>query len=333
MRVFLSLVLVVALIAGAAAGAAWWEERYFAQGGPSPSPQTLIIAPGSGLNAIAGALARAGVVDNALLFRLGVFRRGHGAQLKAGEYAFPAHASESQIMDMLIAHRVVKHRITIAEGLTSDAAVALVKADPVLTGDVPVVPEGSLLPETYIFERGTTRAEMLQRMHQAQDKLLMQLWPKRKEGLPFMTPEDALKLASIVEKETGIATERPHVAAVFLNRVSRGMKLESDPTIIYGLTRGVPLGHALRQSELAMPNPYSTYQIEGLPPTPICNPGRDAIAAVLNPAGSDDLYFVADGSGGHVFARTMAEHLKNVARWRKVQQVQQEQQATFQPVR
>jgi UPF0755 protein len=323
MRVFLSLVLILALIAGGGAGAAWWEEQYFAQGGPSPSPQTLIITPGSGLTTIAGALARAGVVENALLFRLGVLRRRHGAQLKAGEYAFPPHASEAQIMDMLIAHRVVGHRITIAEGLTSDMAVALVKADPVLTGDVPVVPEGSLLPETYIFERGTTRAEMLQRMHQAQEKLLAAVWPKRKEGLPTMTEEDALKLASMVEKETAIPAERPHVAAVFINRLNRGMKLESDPTIIYGLTKGVALGHALRQSELATPNPYSTYQIAGLPPTPICNPGRDAIAAVLNPADSDDLYFVADGSGGHVFARTMAEHLKNVAQWRKFLQAQQ----------
>jgi len=214
--------------------------------------------------------------------------------------------------------------------LTSDAAVALVKADAVLTGDVPVVPEGSLLPETYIFERGTTRAELLQHMHQAQEKLLAALWPKRKEGLPFMTVEDALKLASVVEKETGVGSERAHVAAVFINRLRIGMKLESDPTIIYGLTKGAPLGHALRQSELAIPNPYSTYQIAGLPPTPICNPGRDAIAAVLNPDESDDLYFVADGSGGHAFARTIAEHAKNVAQWRRVQQAQQ---SAVQPVR
>jgi len=325
-RIFLSLVLVLALIAGGVAGVAWWENRYFVQAGPSPSAQTLVITPGSGLNAIAGALAKAGVVENALLFRLGVMRRGHAAQLKAGEYAFPAHVSEAQAMDMMIAHRVLGHRLTIAEGLTSDAAVALVKADPVLTGDVPVVPEGSLLPETYIFERGTTRAELLQRMHQAQEKLLAELWPKRKEGLPFTTVEEALKLASVVEKETGVASERSRVAAVFVNRLKIGMKLESDPTIIYGLTKGVPLGHGLRQSELATPNPYSTYQIVGLPPTPICNPGRDAIAAVLNPADSDDLYFVADGSGGHVFAKTIAEHAKNVIQWRKIQQTQQSAQ-------
>jgi UPF0755 protein len=185
---------------------------------------------------------------------------------------------------------------------------------------VPIVPEGSLLPETYLFEHGTTRSELLARIHKAQDVLLAELWPKRKEGLPFASQEDALKLASMVEKETGIASERPRIAAVFINRLQKDMKLESDPTIIYGLTKGVPLGHALRQSELAMPNPYSTYQIAGLPPTPISNPGRDAIAAVLNPPDSEELFFVANGTGGHVFAKTIAEHQKNVAQWRKLEQ-------------
>jgi UPF0755 protein len=247
-------------------------------------------------------------------------RRGRTAQLKAGEYAFPPHASEAQVVDMLVAHKALEHRLTIPEGLTSDAAVALVKADPTLTGDVPVVPEGSLLPETYLFERGTTRAELLARMHKAQEALLAQVWPKRKEGLPFASQEDALKLASIVEKETAIPSERPRIAAVFINRLQNGMKLESDPTIIYGLTKGVPLGHPLRQSELATPNPYSTYQIAGLPPTPISNPGRDAIQAVLNPSDSQELYFVANGTGGHVFAKTAAEHQRNVAQWRKIEQ-------------
>jgi UPF0755 protein len=302
------------------AGAAWWEERYFQQPGPALSENTLVVTSGSGLRVIANALEQAGVVENALLFRAGVIRRGKIAQLKAGEYVFPAHASEAMVMDMLVSHKVAEHRITIAEGLTSEAAVALVTADPILTGPVTVTPEGSLLPETYLFERGTTRADILDRMHKAQAALLAQEWPKRKEGLPFTTPEDALKLASIVEKETGVASERPRIAAVFINRINKGMKLESDPTIIYGLSRGVPLGHPLRQSELATPNPYSTYQIEGLPPTPICNPGRDAILAVLHPAESDDLYFVADGTGGHVFAGSLADHQKNVARWRRLQQ-------------
>src|SRR5258706_10479025 len=322
MRVFISFIVLLVLAAASVAGAAWWESNYFMQPGPAPAETVLVINPGSGLNRIASALAEAGVVQNSLLFRGGVIRRGRTAQLKAGEYAFPAHASEAQVMDMLVTRKTLEHRLTIAEGLTSDAAVALISADPVLTGDVPVVPEGSLLPETYLFERGTTRAELLARIHKAQEALLAQLWGKRKEGLPFASPEDALKLASMVEKETGIAAERPRIAAVFINRLQNGMKLESDPTIIYGLTKGVPLGHALRQSELAMPNPYSTYQIAGLPPTPISNPGRDAIAAVLYPPDSQELYFVANGAGGHVFAKTMAEHQKNVAQWRKIQQQQ-----------
>jgi peptidoglycan lytic transglycosylase G len=319
---FTSFIVLIVLAAAAAAGGAWWENNYFVQPGPAPTQTVVVITPGSGLNRIAAALAQAGVVENGLLFRAGAMRRGRTAQLKAGEYAFPAHASEAQVVDMLMAHKTLEHRLTIAEGLTSDAAVALLKADPVLTGDVPVVPEGSLLPETYLFERGTTRSELLARIHKAQDTLLAELWPKRKAGLPFASQEDALKLASMVEKETGIASERPRIAAVFINRLQNGMKLESDPTIIYGLTKGAPLGHPLRQSELAMPNPYSTYQIAGLPPTPISNPGRDAIAAVLNPPDSEELFFVANGTGGHVFAKTIAEHQKNVAQWRKLEQQQ-----------
>jgi UPF0755 protein len=321
MRAFFTTFIVLIVLAVAAiAGGAWWEDNYFVQEGPAAAQTVLVITPGSGLNRIAGTLAQAGVIENGLLFRAGVMRRGRTAQLKAGEYAFPPHASEAQVVDMLVAHKALEHRLTIPEGLTSDAAVALVKADPTLTGDVPVVPEGSLLPETYLFERGTTRAELLARMHKAQEALLAQVWPKRKEGLPFASQEDALKLASIVEKETAIPSERPRIAAVFINRLQNGMKLESDPTIIYGLTKGVPLGHPLRQSELATPNPYSTYQIAGLPPTPISNPGRDAIQAVLNPSDSQELYFVANGTGGHVFAKTAAEHQRNVAQWRKIEQ-------------
>ena len=322
MRVFRSFIFLVVFAGLAIAGAAWWENGYFVQPGPARAETVLVITPSSGLNRIAAELAQAAVVQNGLLFRAGVMRRGRTAQLKAGEYAFPAHASEAQVMDMLVARKTLEHRITVAEGLSSDAAVALVTADPVLTGPVPVIPEGSLLPETYLFERGTTRAELLARIHKAQEALLAQLWPKRKVGLPFTSQEDALKLASIVEKETSLASERPRIAAVFINRLQNGMRLESDPTIIYGLTKGVPLGHPLRQSELATPNPYSTYQIIGLPPTPISNPGRDAIAAVLNPADSEELFFVANGTGGHVFAKTMAEHQKNVAQWRRIEQQQ-----------
>jgi UPF0755 protein len=197
--------------------------------------------------------------------------------------------------------------------------VAILMANPVLTGSAPVPPEGSILPETYEVRRGDDRAAVLQRMSAAQTRLLAQLWPKRQPGLPFATQQEALTLASIVEKETGVAAERPRIAAVFVNRLRKGMRLESDPTIIYGLTRGQPLGRGIRQSELTLATPYNTYLISGLPPTPIANPGRAAIAAVLDPPSSDELFFVADGSGGHVFAATFEAHQANVARWRQVE--------------
>ena len=228
----------------------------------------------------------------------------------------------AQVMEMLVEHDVILHRITVAEGLTSDMALALVNGDPVLEGPPATAQEGTLLPETYLFERGTTRAELVARMRQARQTLIAELWPRRKEGLPFRSIDEAITLASIVEKETALPAERPRIAAVFVNRLMMGMRLESDPTIIYGLTKGVPLGHSLRQSELDTPNRYSTYQIDGLPPTPICNPGRDSIAAVLNPPDSNDLFFVADGTGGHAFARTGAEHARNVARWRQIERAQ-----------
>jgi UPF0755 protein len=318
-RTGLLLIVLAAVLAG---GAAWWEDRNFNAPGPAEKETVLIIRPGSGAGVIAASLAEAGIVDRPLLFRIGVRRRNQTTALKAGEYAFPANASMAQIMDMLVQHKVVMHRITIAEGLTSDMALAIVNADPVLEGTAGAVPEGTLLPETYVFERGTTRAEIVSRMREAQEKLIAELWPNRKEGLPIRTVEDAIKLASIVEKETGVPAERPRIAAVFVNRLRMGMKLESDPTIIYGLTKGAPLGHPLRQSELDTPNPYSTYQISGLPPTAICNPGRDSIAAVLSPPDSEDLFFVADGSGGHAFARTNAEHERNVAQWRRIEREQ-----------
>ena len=322
MRAFLASLLLIAAVAAAVAGAAWGEDWNFRSSGPAENDTVVLIKPGAAVRSIAASLAETGVVRSPLLFRLGVMRRSKTTALKAGEYQFPKAASMAEIMDMLIEHKAIQHRITVAEGLTSDMALGIVNADPVLEGSATVTPEGSLLPETYLFERGTTRAEILSRMHKAQEAVLSELWPKRKKGLPFQTIEDALKLASIIEKETGAAAERPRIAAVFVNRLKNGMRLESDPTIIYGLTKGVALGHPLRQSELDTPNPYSTYQIDGLPPTPICNPGRDAIAAVLSPPDSEELFFVADGSGGHVFAKTLAEHARNVAQWRKVQRAQ-----------
>jgi UPF0755 protein len=317
MRKLLLLAVFLLAAAGALAGGLFWEERNFVAPGPTASETVVMISPGSSTRIVAGVLAKSGVVSNPILFRVGVLRRGKASALKAGEYAFPASVSMADAMAMLIERKVLQHRITVAEGLTSDAAVALVDADPALTGPSTVTPEGSLLPETYLFERGTTRAAILVRMHKAQQDLVEDLWSKRKPGLPFNTPDEALKLASIVEKETGVQSERARVAAVFINRLRAHMRLESDPTIIYGLTKGVPLGHPLRQSELETPNPYSTYQIDGLPPTPICNPGKGVIAAVMNPATSDELFFVADGTGGHVFAKSASEHQRNVAQLRR----------------
>ena len=320
MRFFSNFVLLVAIIAAVAVGGLFWEAKNFLAPGPAPTETIVTIKPGTGLKQAAQQLASAHVVDNAMLFRFGVVRRKASGSLKAGEYAFPSHASMADVLDMLVEGKSIQHRLTVAEGLTSAMAVALVNAENTLTGQVTAAPpEGSLLPETYQFERGMTRDQLLARMHKAQADLLAMLWPTRKQGLPFNTQEAALTLASIVEKETALASERLRIAAVFVNRLRKGMRLESDPTIIYGLTQGYPLGHDLRQSELAKVNPYSTYQIAGLPPTPICNPSKDAITAVLNPPDTDELFFVANGMGGHVFSATAQEHAKNVAKLRQLE--------------
>ena len=317
-------VLIVLLVLCVAVPAAVvWERAQFAAPGPKAAAggQTIVlIAPGGGVSAISHTLEKAGVIDNAAMFRWSVRLRAEGQRLKAGEYAIPSKSSMQDIVAILIAGKSIQHKLTIAEGLTSRMVYDLVKADSVLVGDAgPVPAEGSLLPETYLFTRGTTRHELLQRMHKAQKVLIKKLWAGRAKDLPLTTPRQAIVLASIVEKETSRPAERRHIAAVFENRLRRGMKLQSDPTIIYGLTKGYPLGRGIRESELAAATPYNTYVIVGLPPTPICNPGRDSIAAVLNPANSDDLFFVADGTGGHAFAATMREHLKNVARWRTIE--------------
>lgn len=309
---------IVVVVAGL--GVAWWEDHNFGAPGPAADQTMVIVKPGTGLGQIAAHLQKAGVVDSAFLFRMGVMRRGETSALKAGEYAFPADASMARVMEMLVNHEAVEHKLTVAEGLTSDMVTAIVNADTVLEGPPVKAPEeGAILPETYLFERGTTRAQLMERMVKARTDLLAELWAKRQAGLPFKTPQEALIMASIVEKETGVPNERGRVARVLINRLQKGMKLEADPTIIYGLTKGVPLGHPLRVSELNKPNPYSTYQIVGLPPGPICNPGRDAIAGTLNPPQSQELFFVANGTGGHAFASTLAEHEKNVAYWRQLQ--------------
>ena len=243
-----------------------------------------------------------------------------GPRLKAGEYAIPSAASLQEIVQQLVEGRVVLHAVTVPEGLTSAMILRIVGAEDVLSGELPEVApaEGVLLPDTYMVERGETRAAVLDRMVKAQQTLMAELWPSRQDGLPFKTQQEAIILASVVEKETGNAGERPEVAAVFVNRLRRGMRLESDPTIIYGISKGEPLGRPLFRSEVDRKTAWNTYEMDGLPQTPICNPGADSIRAVLNPPVSKALFFVADGSGGHVFAETYAEHQKNVSLYWKI---------------
>ena len=320
MRRLLAFLIVLAAIGAAAFFAEQYE--FFAPGPAARHGATTIawIRSGESSAAIARTLQDAGVISNAALFRLGVQVRGKNAALRAGEYAIPSRASMADVMGILISGKSIEHKITAAEGLTSQMIYDIVAKDPVLVGEAGnVPPEGTLLPETYLFDRGTTRAEMLARMTRAQQRLLAKLWPSRAADLPFRTPQEAVTLASIVEKETAIPEERRHIAAVFINRLRLGMKLQSDPTIIYGITKGYPLGRGIRESEISAATPYNTYAVPGLPPTPICNPGKDSIAAVVRPEPSNDLYFVANGTGGHVFTASISQHEQNVARWRQIE--------------
>jgi UPF0755 protein len=319
---FIFVILLLAVAAGAVGG--WYVLNQFEEPGPQAyegETETIVSLPmGTGLNQAANILQKQGVVRSAIVFRLGVMYNGRAGALKAGEYGIPSGASPRQIMDLLIDGKSIVYKLTLAEGLTSAMILDLVRSHPTLNGQVTLNPaEGSLLPETYIFNRGMTRDELVQRMQDDHKRTLDELWVARASNLPIASKEEAVILASIVEKETGVASERPRVAAVFVNRLRKGMKLQSDPTIIYGLTKGVPLGRGIRKSELEKPTAYNTYFIVGLPPTPIANPGKASIAAVLNPAQTEDLFFVADGTGGHVFAATLAEHDKNVQKWREIE--------------
>ena len=316
--------LLVLLLAIAAAGWAFWTYS-----GPGPAAKAgstdVVLTKGSGVAGIADQLSKAGVIRSKPLFMLAA--KLGGRSLKAGEYEFPSGASMSRILADLRAGRVVRHLITVPEGWTSEMAAEAVTRSPVLTGVAAPPPEGALLPETYEVRRGEDRAAVLQRMADAQTKLLAELWPARQPGLPFATPEQAVALASIVEKETALPDERPRIAAVYINRLRTGMRLESDPTTIYGISQGRPLGRGITRAELAAKTPYNTYQVAGLPPTPIANPGKAAITAVLNPPKTDELFFVANGLGGHAFASTFAEHQKNVAHWREIERQRQAAQA------
>ena len=321
---FLAIMSMSALVTLAAVVAVGALIGYWLYAGPGPTARhdgstTVILRQGAGLSEIASSLGRAGVVRSAAIFIAASQVSGAARHLKAGEYEFGSKASMASVIGEIWRGEVVHHMVTIPEGLTSEQVVDVLMNNPVLSGAAPVPAEGSILPETYEVRRGEDRAEVLQRMMDARDTLLRALWSQRRSDLPLQTPEQAVILASIVEKETGLADERPRVAAVFVNRLRKGIRLASDPTIIYGLTGGKPLGRGIRQSELTAFTPYNTYLIDGLPPGPICNPGRASLAAVLDPPHTDELYFVANGTGGHVFASTLEQHQKNVERWRGVE--------------
>lgn len=314
--------LVLALAAaGAAYGGYRWVMAEFDRPGPLTEDAVTTLPRGAGLIRIGEQLEAEGIISDARIFRFVVTLDEGDRSLRAGEYEIPAEASMSQIYELLRSGLTVQHSVTLAEGLTSAMMVRALEGEAILTGEIAdIPPEGSLLPETFFVTRGTARQELIERMQTDQQALLDELWPNRAENLPFETREEAIILASIVEKETGLGGERGEVAGVFVNRLRRGMRLESDPTIIYGISQGEPLGRGLRRSEIDNANnAWNTYQIPRLPPTPIANPGAEAIAAVLNPTETTALFFVADGSGGHAFADTYAEHLRNVARWRQIE--------------
>jgi len=311
-------VLAVLLVIAAFAG--WrWLEGWLDRPGPLPA-ETVLVLPRGGLQAVAARLEESGVVDRAWAFVLAARLQGRERALKAGEYRFAAGIAPRAVLDLLESGRVVLHRITVPEGLTTAEVHALLEAAEVLDGPLPEPgPEGTLLPETWLVPRGEPRARLLERMRAAMRESLAELWARRAPDLPYTRPEEAVILASLVERETPKKEEQPLVAAVFVNRLKRGMRLQSDPTVIFALTGGRnSLDRPLTRKDLELDHPFNTYRIDGLPPAPIANPGRGALEAALAPAAVDYLYFVADGTGGHAFARTLAEHNSNVARWRRI---------------
>lgn len=296
--------------------------------GPLAQDKIVLVPKGSGLQDIAQILEQEGVINQPVFFQvmhyvLGAQKllAGDGQNLRFGEYQFKQYASIKEVRDTLIEGRSIQHSITIPEGLTSEQIVNRLRENEVLEGEVKTVPrEGSLLPDTYRFGRGYSRSQLLAQMEREQKKILQEVWARRSPDIPVKTANDLVTLASIVEKETGRADERSRVASVFVNRLNRGMRLESDPTIIYGLVGGKgSLGRGILSTEIRQPTAYNTYVINGLPPGPIANPGRAALEATANPSKTRDIFFVADGTGGHAFAETLEQHNRNVVRWRQLE--------------
>jgi len=320
---------VLIVFAVAVGGALWVGRQRFEAPGPLQQDKVVNIPRGLGIKDISDVLVREGVIDQPWVFIGGVLVLKARGGLKSGEYQFTKHASLAEVVETIIENRVVQHALTIPEGLSSEQIVARLLENDSLAGQIKEIPrEGTLLPETYKFTRGTQRETIIQRMQQSARNVLQEVWEHRTPGLPIKTPEELVTLASIVEKETGRPEERSRVAAVFINRLKNKMRLQSDPTIIYGLTGGKgSLGRPLMKSEIEQRTPYNTYVIDGLPPGPIANPGRASLEAAANPARTKELYFVADGTGGHIFSDSYEQHLKNVAHLRAIERDQNTQGA------
>jgi UPF0755 protein len=321
---FLSLFL--ALVLAVAAGVYAWGYSQFNQPGPLSVKKTVIIPRGAGVDRIAHLLKQSGIIKSPVVFVVGVRLQRIGKGLQAGEFSFVPKMSPRDVAAHLRNGKTVLRRITIPEGLSISEILTHIRRADGFRGDVMqamATAEGALLPETYYFSYGDNRKSIIRRMLKDMKSTLNRLWAVRAPGLPLSTSQDALILASIVEKETAVGHERAKIAGVFINRLRKGMPLQSDPTVLYALTKGTrDLGRALTRTDLAFDSPFNTYRRKGLPPGPICNPGKAAIEAVLHPAQTDALYFVANGKGGHAFARTLKEHNRNVARWRKWQREQ-----------
>jgi UPF0755 protein len=316
---FLLTVVIVGLVA--LGGGVFAAKVQFERPSDLDQARSVSIDRGLGLTQIAEQLQRDGLISSKWLFIAGVWLSRQQSSIKFGEYLIPAHASMAEIMDAMVSGRGILYAISIPEGLTTQQIVSRLRSEDILVGDIAAVPvEGTLLPETYKFTRGDSRQSLVERMQRDRDRVVADVWARRAPDLPLSTPEELVVLASIVEKETALADERTRVAAVFINRLRLNMRLQSDPTVIYGLFEGEgkPSGFALRRADLDHQSPYNTYVVNGLPPGPIANPGKASLEAVANPSRTRDLFFVADGSGGHAFAETYEAHLKNVARWREV---------------
>lgn len=331
MKKFLLIAMFLVFVVGAAGGI-WIFNAVSSAGEPGPLPQTsiVLIERGKGVSAIAETLRKNNVIASALVMKIIVRLQNDPRPLKAGEYQFTANISMNEALEMMRAGKTYDRKVTFPEGVTSWQVSEILKELSDMSGELPETPpEGTLLPQTYHYINQEDRAGLLGKMKQAMDKTMEELWPGRAGDLPFTTQEEALTLASIVEKETGVATERARIAGVFVNRLRQNIPLQSDPTVIYAMTKGQiqtegqgPIGRRLLTKDLSEDSPYNTYLYPGLPPGPIANPGRESIEAVLHPEVHEYLYFVADGTGGHVFARTLGEHNSNVAKWRKIRQSQ-----------